>query len=587
MAKRISARDRKAVVEMVKDELARRKTRREDREKRWKEIDRQLAMEPVKRNLDQSGMVIPGTEWMPEQELPWQSQAQEILVSDARRLLFPDDRDYFSAHVALTDDYLGRMDFEAIITGDVNEVPSLVNQENADFLLEGIHQHYQSLYDFRGHIDLINGEAFNYGTGLGRGELVFKDKFFNTPDGIVRKTRKIPVLKPVSIRTTYLDDNPQVYGGQMISKAVISERQHGLADLKRQGGWQNLAQLEADKNGNVKLLEYEGDVVVHRSKENLFFPNIVVTISGDHIVKWQEMEFHGSSYLEFPYHKENIGAYAESPLGKAMPIQKAASLSFSRMMAVAILDAEPPLGYNPDDPAFVASGGPRIEPRALWESLSPVVPAKIGDLSAQLAVYVELKRQYEEITGVNAPRLGAQTKSHQTAFAVDQEQQRGQIRTVDYTRSTRHAPMREWLYMELEMLRKAMKKENIYIEKYGGYVTVDAKALPDEVTYDVHGNAGPIEEQQKLNLQIQALQQLIQLQPFLIQAKQAGLDPDNEIEMPDFNKIQKDILRKGGYIAPEEFFTSSFEGGAVTAPLEPGVSGVAGLAAPTPLETVG
>lgn len=587
MVKRISKRDKLAVVEMVQDELARRKARREDREKRWKEVDRQLEMEPVKRNLDIHGLVIPGTEWMPEMELPWQSQAQEILVADARGLLFPEARDYFSAHVALTDDYLKRIDFEAIIAGDVNEVPSTINQENADFLLEGIHQHYQSLYDFRGHLDLINGEAFKYGTGLGRGELVFKDKFFNNPDGISRKTRRIPILKPVSIKTTYLDDNPQVYGGQMISKAVISERFHRLADLKRQTGWINLDKLDKDKNGNIELIEYEGDVVVHRSKENLFFPNVVVTISGNFIVKWEEREFHGSSYLEFPYHKENIGAYAESPLGKATPLQNAGSLAFSRMMASAILDVEPPLQYSSDDPAFAASGGPKIAPRELWDTLSPVIPAEIGDTATLLTVYVELKRQYEEMTGVNAPRLGAQTKSHQTAFAVDQEQLRGQIRTVDYVRATRHGPMPEWLHMELDMLRKSMKKENIYIEKYGGYVSIDAKAIPDEVTYDVHGNAGPVEEQQKINLQIQALQQLLQIQPLLIQAKQAGLDADNEIELPDFNKIQREILRKGGFLAPEEFFTSSFEGVAQSAPLEPGVSGIAGLDAPTPLETVG
>src|SRR5690606_21049100 len=137
-----------------------RKDKRKDLEKIWKEVDRQVAMIPnISHKLFANGTPDPSKAWMPEVELPLQAQTLEVLTSDARRMLSPDSGPWYTPHALMSDEYLRKVDFQSLIAGDENDVPSLINQDAADKLVQGVMNHWHRQYDFWGNIDKINAEV--------------------------------------------------------------------------------------------------------------------------------------------------------------------------------------------------------------------------------------------------------------------------------------------------------------------------------------------------------------------------------------------------------------------------------------------
>lgn len=550
------------ILEIYKD----RKKKREDLEKQWKDIDRQLEMRPdTAFKLDASGQPDKMKAWMPEVELPLQSQTLEITTADARRMQFPDSGSWFKANSAMTDDYLKRVDFKSIITGDLMEVPSRITQDNADKLVQGTLEHYHRQYDFRAHMDLINAEAIKYSMGVGRAKIIETKATLHTHKGVVKRDQRIPVLFPRSIKNVYLDDNPHnlMNEGIFIGPSIIECKEQAWADLvlaaskgvndpeKPNGGWmpKNLHNIQKDKYGNVKLIELEGDILVPRKTvDSIYVPNVIVTVCiGDkeasmNVVRLRYNPYPNSSFLLFPYHCEHIdNPYGTSPLMKGRPIQKAAVEALTRLLMVSALHSLPPVSRPSDDTYFNQKGGAPIFPGADWPTTGDVKTHMIGDPSAMMNIYVNLLQQYSDVTGVNAPRLGAQTVSHTTAYAKEAELSRGTIRTVDYVKSTLSGGLEKWLDLEFRMAKDVIKKMPIFLEPYGGYVDVDKASLPDEVVFQVYGSGGPAEEQVKRSERLQAIQLVISLQQARLQVEQSGMQTNI-----DFDKIETMILREGG-----------------------------------------
>lgn len=564
--RRFDVRDFNLIAEQVCDEWSRRKKARSPLERQWKEIDRQLRMEPdVAHKLRIDGTVDPKKAWMPEMELPLQAQTLEMLTSDASRMKWPDSGSYFSAHAALTDKYLERVDFSAIIEGDENDVPSAITQDNADKLVQGAVNHWHRQYDMRSHYDQIDAEAFKYGNGVGRLRVAKKRVFSKTAKGVVRQEQEIPVLVPCSIWHTYLDDSPNamMLEGHVIAPAEIMEKTQSISDLQiaankgstdpedMQGGWMPAAvkRLEGDKHGNVRLLEYEGDIVVPRkTTSSVYIPNVIVTVAigkkGDSVtqavVRFRFNAFEMPSFINFPYHIEDLSTpYATSPLMKGMPIQKGAADALNRLLMSAALNVQPPMGYDQSDLTFAQNGGPLIFPGAQWGSVGDVQTYAIGDPNAMFAVYAGLLAQYADVTGVNAPRLGAQTVSHTTAFAKDAEISRGVVRTVDFVRASLHGPMAVHLSREYEIGRKNFKESTIYIDEYGGFVKIDKDHLPETVVFKVHGSGGPAENSAKSQARIQSAMMALQVDAAAVQQGRAPTI--------DHARLVEQLLREGGW----------------------------------------
>ena len=444
--KRFDARDWAAIAEMVVDEYHDRKKRRTAIERQWKEIDRQIRMEPdnpYKRLA--SGAEDNSRAWAADMELPFQAQTLEVLVADARSMMFPDsgsffsahallsddylDRSmmfpdsgsFFSAHALLSDDYLDRADFSSLIAGDENDVPSIINQDNADKIVEGFLEHFHNQYDFRGACDILNAESFKYGVGVGRVRLASASTYRLTARGTEKTDKKIPCFIPRSIKSTYLDDRKfaVINEGHVLGPATIYHSTVAVADLvlaankgsndpmREDGGWMpaNIKKLPDLEGDTVGLVEYEGDLVVPRKTvSSLYIPNAIVTVmlaSGadktvvSRVVRFRFRKSSMPSYIIAPYHRENVdSAYAASPLMKGRPLQQAATDALNKLIDAGGLQNFPPIQYDSDDPAFAGSGGPAIHPGARIASSGQVNKIDIGDPAAMSTIFLALSRMY-------------------------------------------------------------------------------------------------------------------------------------------------------------------------------------------------
>lgn len=608
------------IADFVADTWAKRRNSesRRTEEKIWKEVDRQIAMEPditFKTISGKAGSAIDNKKlWMPEVELPLQAQTLEVLTSDARRFMFPGDAPWFKAHVEATDELLERAASIPMIAGDSTGLTSQINQDNLDKIVTGLMDFYHDQYSFQSNIDLINGEAFKYGVGVARTRPVMKRIMSKTAKGINTMTEKvIPVTFPVSIKNTYLDDSKHIMAneGFMLGNAVITEKPMSISDLKLaaykgkkgnindyDGGWMpdQLVGLEGDGEGNVNVLEYEGDLLVEiNDQKSEFFPGaIVLVIVGKEgkgktaktihrVVRFRRRGTKLSSFSEFHYHPEHIDkAYSTSPLKKGYPIQKCATEAMSRLLQAAILNTEPPGFYDSNDSTLMARGGPDIFPGAMNPTMDidSVKFEQIGNPTALLQMFSTMVSLYSDVVGINKPRLGQQTKSHTTAFSKSAELEQGYTRTVDYIQTHLLESMTQVLNIQYEIAKSNFKKETIYIDSYETFVTIPKELLPENVKFSASGSNTPAEERQSMQDKTTAVMTAVNLETLKAQLGGRPLD---------FEKIQTQLLKNGGIIDAEDMFVSkepTQTGIATGGPGVPEAAGGNGAASPAAIQNL-
>lgn len=570
--RRFDQRDWDYLAQFGHEEFMRRKEARRDREREWGEIDRQIRMEPeLAFKKLANGSIDPKKRWMAEVEMPLQAQAVEVLTSDSARLRGLDTATWFKAHAETTDEYYQRVNFESIIMGDQTEVPSHINQDNADKLVGGFLLNLFRQTDFPTRVKRIDAEAFKYGMGIGRARMETKSVYINEARGVLKDNKKLPVLVPCSIKNVYLDEPmPSMHSSQVLGPMDISEDWIKLANIqlaanvgstdpdKEDGGWmpKQFSKLIEDKNGYVKVIELEGDIVIPRkTTRSMVIPGAIVTIAvGDKdkggsvsraVIRFRFRKYPFSTYLQFPYHYEGANdAYPTSPLMKGRPIQMLATDAANRLLDSAMLKLAPPVGYDRSDTVFAQKGGPVIEPFAQWGTLDGIkVHEEVGgDPTSLLAMFEKALTLHAELTGVLPARLGAQTVSHTTAYAKDAEIQRGAARTVAYVNQTGEGTMVRWLDMAYRMGRdslKANEKTSFFIAEYGGFVEIDKSHLPDCVTFDWLGSGGPGDENQKQQAKVNSVLLAAKLDAINMQT---GKPPHLNI-----NSTIDEVLREGGW----------------------------------------
>lgn len=576
----ISDKDFARIAEAVIEEFRGRKKRRESLEKHWDEVDRQLRMQPeVSHKLLTNGQRDPNRAWMPEVELPLQAQTLEMLSSDVRRLIFPANRDFFQARAALTDSYINRWSQagspfpgEKSVQGESPRAE--MSQDNADRLAAATVAHWHSQYDFRGHVDQINAQALSYGFGVGRIRKVRRRILGHDARLNGFQNQRIPVLIPRDARKVYLDDNVHsiMHEGHSLGPNIIQTKAMKLADLiaaaksggsdpkDEEGGYviSQIERLHAKQDGTVDLLELEGDLVIDRDRDTVIIQDVVVTVAvggagkgtkeTSGFVRYREGE-EFSTYLIHHYHLEGPSfVYGASPLLKGMPIAKVAAQAMNRVIESSSLKNSPPIGYDKNDLSFAASGGPNVQPYAMWGSADPAAIKayiEVGGDPAQLWNIVQgLLKLYVDVTGVNAPRLGAQTKSHTTAFAKDVELSQGAVRTVDFVRSVLEGPMERFLQLEYRMGLSLMRgRQTIYVEPWNEFVTIRRDHLPDIVKFTAIGAAAPAEEQAMYAKQLSSAQLALQIDSMAV-----GMGRPPKV---DHGKLIEQLLLKGGWSANE------------------------------------
>ncbi len=593
--KGLGAEDLEKIAEHIREVYDERKRLRSDRELIWKEIDRQLGMKPkidYKFNPITGMHDKPGMAWMPEIELPLQGQTLEILAADARRIMFPDNGPWFRAHALVTKEYLEEVNVRGLIAGEEVDLPTSANQDNIDKLVEGIMGDLHEQQDFFAQIDRFNVECFKYGTGVGRVRKAKKTVYIEQARGMVREDVELPVFFATSLKDTYLDPTPQyvMSEGHFVGPATITWKRQKLADMMlaakngetdpeiEDGGWMpsKVKKLKSDGKGMVEVIRWEGDLVVDTKNEaNLYVPGVIVTVAKGEgkpqVIRLSFREKPFSSFVTQPYHRESVtDPYGTSPLMKGEPLQRVASEMMCRLVQSAILNTEPPVRYDPEDPGFASTGGPIVEPRAMWASSGDVEAVEIGNPAALLQAYGAVVTHYSDVTGMHAPRLGQQTVSHTTAYAKEAELSRGQVRTVDYANSMLDGAMSKILDMQFSYLKDVWTEERpIWIPDYGGFARVFKDAIPDACVFEIFGSAGPAEERARLQEQMQAIQQVIQIDMLQAQSGMPG-------ERVNLDEIKKMILKSAGFSDVDVIFAPQAQAAPSAAPTGPGIPGTPG-----------
>ena len=590
--RRLNKNDWSALAQRIVEDKNRRQRERADDEEKWEQIDRQVAMEKPK--------WAKGTpDWFPNTPLPLQAETLELLSADARRMMFPPERSFFEAKASFTEDDAKRLNFDGILAATAGlPINAAIKQRGPEILasaiVKGFLENIHTKYDLRHQWDLLNAEAFKYGTFVARLKTVSRETFTNEFRGVMRGEDRFPALGASSIKNTYLDDSPSraLHEGMAIQPSIIRCYTMHVDDLaiaargptdptNENGGWMpaTLKNIEAKDNDHVDIIEEEGDITVPRSSgPSMFLPNRVVTaVMGQGepaIVRFREWPFPFRSYIIGYYQSDAVSdVYGTSPLMKGAPIYTAAVHALNQMTAAGMLSVGPPMSYSPDDPYL--ANGPNIEPWAQWKASTTPTPMTTGRVAELRQVYFDLLSQYSDVTGITAPRLGQQTKSHQTAFAIDSEQTRGVTRTVDYVRSVLMGPMTTFLHMELEMARK-MGKQTIFLPGYDGYIEISGSQLPKHVTFQVNGAGQPAEEREREQNLLQTIQSLVALEELVAQRGGTPLDLD---------AIRRRVAERGG-LNLDEFLAGAPGGVPGATPGAAAVPGAAPLATADPTSNV-
>lgn len=581
-----------------------RKRDRKDREKLWSEIERQLNMIPdVAHKSLPDGSPDTAKAWMPEMELPLQSQTLEILTADMNRQMFPSAGPFYRVNSDISQSLFDKYEQAEIIRGDdiipLSDIAGrpTFDQEDVNLVVQSVmdlihfHSNFEKTWDF------INAEASAKGVGIGRIKRVKRKVMVEGAKGVFPEELSLPCLIPYSIKDVYLDDRHQALTneGFELGPNIIFHKTQSYVDVRlaaekgskdpndENGGWMpaQFSGITGDEDdGTISVLEFEGDLVTSRNDgESIYVPNCIVTVvignSSDEegrieprVVRFRWRNSDYSSYIVVPYHYDGLDTvYANGPLTKGMPIQKAATEAFNRLLMTVAFDAQPVLQYDKDDPTFMQTGGPEVYPGAQIGSQTPVNTIAIGNPSAMSAVYQMMLEQYETMTGMNPARFGASTTSHTTAFAKDQEITQGAMRTVDYVKNTLRGPMQQWLNIAYEMVRKNFPTETLpcYMHKVKMFVNVSKELLPDRVHFDVIGADANRENALKQQNMINSLQTAVQLNTIQLQT-QTG-------EPLNYSELIKEVLREGGFQDVERFTLPGAEQTAQGSEAQPGMGG--------------
>lgn len=561
---------------------------RTDREREWKEVDRQIAMkakEIVQRDSrDQSRA------WMPVMEMPYQAWALEVLAADVKRRIFPRGKHWYEV-TARFDDALGERIKEASLHfGDESLVPTgRANQSTADMLLRIAVDHYHSLYDFRRRWSRVISEGLRYGTYAGRAALVKRDVMTHDYRGVIAQRTAVPMFIPMTIKNVYPDDQSQhllqegydirpstiKHFWQLHSDMILASRANG------QSGWfaETVANLKAPKgkkkstDRHIELIEWEGDIVLPQPEgRDQRLPNCIMTvcITGDPTVvrlRKSEMDFH--SYIHGTYQDEDVDSpYGSSPILKGRTLQEIGTESMSRMVQGAALKAEPPILYDSGDNRLVADGGPIIAPgqKTAVDNLENTRVIDIGDITPITNTAVIAKNLHEELTGANQSRRGGDQKSHTTARGADIQLYQGGGRTDDYSESVETDGLRNWLFMQHTMIRKATATEVPMLAKVDnlkGYFKITNKLLAEGADYHVVGADGEVTQREKQQSFLSIYKTLVETEQLRVQG---GGKPT------DWDAMNAEMFKRFGESDADRFFKEPTPqtGGAPAGPGLPG-----------------
>jgi len=502
--RKIKASDWQKVEDFIKKELKDRQenTFRKSHEKQWKEVDRQVAMEPMMK-YGKGGKELPPS-WQSAFELGELSKASEVTTAAVMRLTFPFNRTYFEAHCKppMTVDQRGK----------AVPVANQTQQELADGIQRALMSQQQMDFGFKQRVELSVKEALHHGSFVATVEWETQNKVY---DGQGLESLSAPVWVPHSMWNCYPDMSPMVVSGANIfypgSMMIVSYMpRHKVLALKGEN-YMNLSPSKIPKRKNqnkdvdtedVEIVTYYGDLVIPREDGDIYLPNSKCKTANGVVIYYAPNELPFPEVIYVGYERQDIrDPYATSPLIKNSPMQKLATILSNRFVDSVEQHTEPPIVYDGNDPYMVQNGGPDLFPGAKTPSKGSgkFQQLTVGDPKVALMGVQFCLQKIEEGTGVNAIRAGASDSDRKTATEIRDTQQGAELRTADFVDKLERAGLRPFLYMQHELNLKNLKDYSFYCPEKGlpDFITVKNDDLPKVVHFEVVGSKGVLGEERR------------------------------------------------------------------------------------------
>lgn len=541
--RRITPKDWEKVAEFVKTTLKQRETEsfRKKHEIVWKEVDRQVYMEPlkaVKKDGRDKG------DWHNAVELGELARASEIITADAMRLLFPNNRAWFEAHSDVEQEQNRPID---------KSLRAFMAQQHNDF-------------GFKERLNLSIHEALHHGGFVVEVE---EETALKVHRGTGVESIKAPVWKPHSMWNCYPDPSPSTlgtntfYNGSMIIKDYMPL--YLLKEQKGEGWMQSQFQkVKKRKNKNkdvetqdIELVKYFGDITIPRQDADILLPNSEVILANGTIVYYSPAKLPYPRVIYNGYERLDVrDPYYTSPLIKTAPMHKMASRLANKTLDAVDLSNEPPIVYDGNDPNFVQNGGPTIAPGAKspTKGLANFKEIKVGDPSQALNALQFILDQIRQSTSVDATRAGGGQAVERSATASRHQAQRGEVRVVDFVGKLDFS-LKTFLYMQNEFNKGGLNKYSYYNPEMDApdFMWMTKKDLPDNVHFDVVGAKGLLGEQERSDKMIAVTTAAASSELFA-----PLLEPES---------ILKQMYMDAGVKNPEQFIKQK-EGGEIDALIE-------------------
>lgn len=500
--RKIGKKDWDKCAEFVKNEHESRKRQkfRTTHEGIWREVDRMINMEPMKRYAKDGSEISP--EWRSVLELGELAKASEIITADVMQKTFPTNRSWLEVHselpVALDP-----------VTG--KNSPDAKLQDIADRAYRAclVQQHMD--FGLKGRYELSVKEALHHGSYVAEIRWEYRSRVY---DGSSLNQTAAPVWVPYSMWNSFPDPSPSVIGtdlfytGSMILVDYIPR--HLLRDSMSRGeGWmvENFDKIPKKKNTNkdvetddLEIVKFYGDLVIERGDGDIYLPNAKFLLANGVPVFYNPNELPYPSIIYSGYERMDVrDPYYTSPLIKLAPMQKLGSQLANKLIDSMIMKVEPPVAYDANDPQLVLDGGPRMHPGAKIgvKGSYGVKEISLGDPQSAMVGLEFVIGQLNQGLGINAIRSGAGNDANdKTATEITTADIKAEIRTGEFIDKQERHSLRPFLYMQHELNKLKMKNYMFYNPEIDApdFMTLEAKDIPKNVVFDVVGSRGAIGE---------------------------------------------------------------------------------------------
>lgn len=500
--RRITRSDWQKVEDFLKQEIQDRKKAdfRVNAEKKWKEVDRQIEMNPLIKVSRDGAEVDQG--WHNVIELGELSKASENIAADIRRIVFPQSRFWNEPHADIDDalplNPMGQKDKNPKLQESVNgRVRAFMSQQHEDFGLKD-------------RVELSIKEALHHGGFVAEVDWREQELIYG---GTKTKTLGAPVWIPHSMWNCYPDPSTSVIGTNMfyegsmfVESYMPRHKAERLVKDSREDGWmpsqwkkvsKDTHVVKDQKTKDVKITTFVGDINIERADGDLYYPNHKTIQMNGTIVYMAPSKLPHSPYIYKGYERFDVrDPYYLSPIIKQSPMQKMATMLGNKLMDGVELQVEPPIVYDGNDPDFVINGGPQVVPgsKTSTKGSNAFSQVQIGDLRMGFEFLQLCLNDMKEKLG----RPGKPVGDRATAREVQKSEQDQEASLIGFIDKLEIA-LRSYLYMQHKLNLEHLDEYSFYSPEMDDpdFLRIKRSDLPREVHFSVVGGRGVLGEQER------------------------------------------------------------------------------------------